>query len=123
MNSPIAQLRTRRSSIVVRKSLQQSIVVSAGKKRLSIEEKKAHFDAHFPSPKQVNRTDLQSKRPHRRGSVAITQNLKDLYHAKGHQEESSISHVHHTQGHTTDFHPEEKKKKRLFDRFTRRVFG
>jgi hypothetical protein len=111
MNSPVAQMRTRRSSIVVRKSLRQSILVPAGGERMSIAEKTAQFDAHFPSPKQVNRKDLQVKRPQRRGSVAITQNLKDLYHAKGHQEESNISHVHHSQGHTTDFHPEEKKKK------------
>ena len=108
MNSPQAQIRTRRSSIVVRRSLRQSIIAPQGASALSLEEKAAQFDAHFPAPnKQVASKQGRSSR---RGSVAITQNLKDLHHAKGHRKGSSISHFHHTQGHTTDFHPEEKKK-------------
>ena len=111
MNSPLAQIRTRRSSIVVRKSLRNSIIGTQDadgiRKKLSIEEKAAQFDAHFPSPKPNSQ---KSRRATRRGSVAMMQNLKDLCHAQGHQEESKIAHVHHETGHTTDFHPEEKKK-------------
>ena len=53
--------------------------------KLSIEEKAAQFDAHFPSPKPNSQ---KSRRATRRGSVAMMQNLKDLCHAQGHQEES-----------------------------------
>ena len=50
MNSPQAQIRTRRSSIVVRQSLRQSIIAPQGASALSLEEKAAQFDAHFPAP-------------------------------------------------------------------------
>ena len=102
MNTPKAQLLTRRSSIVVRQSLQKAISQDpSSSEAVTIEQRKKLFDSHFPSnatlaPLQKDienpKTSPQkATRLARRSSVAITQNLVSLTHAQGDRRTSNAA--------------------------------
>ena len=129
MQAPTAQKLTRRSSIVVRQNLKVALTQNKDVERLIpktekalLADKTAIFDAHFPQQQtQINASNLESpaggsnKRLGRRSSVAITQNLKDLTHAKFGAKRNPASEPRSNTSHSLEWHPEELKKRDFID--------
>ena len=124
MNTPTAQIRTRRSSIVLRQSLKKAISENpAGDAPMTLEERKQAFDSHFPVTKPdlptlapvkddkigPNNPSPKLRRLARRSSVAITQNLESLSHAHGSRKKSIATSGNDS--HCSEFHPEELKSR------------